>query len=309
MRFSRKSTHNYHKTLATLPIFRYNELQESIRKGKIDYRHLLVLEPYDELPEINIDFVERLKMVYDKMITELPMVNTDILTTYREYFSSYLRVYRDRIANSIDELEGHETVEQKYAEHNRYFADYVNLLNANFTNFEIPEYYLNDNINETFKKYYPDLEIPRELKILQKEIQAFYVFTRYFYEIDNMKIDKAYKDLFKSKSFTDTFINVRIIKIDDIYDYIDRIKYSFKLSNQYGLFMDFRFYMFNLQKLKCEPYREPDFFEELINIKQLTGVDIDIHRTSTLEYMNLKKEAKAKIDRKLLKKDKSAGNG
>ncbi len=292
MKSQKSSTYCYHKSLDTLSIFRYNLLRKSIENEQPDYRHILVLDKFAELPNISSKLQFKLQKTYEKMLGELPEVNIEVLRAWSEYFASYLRLYKDRIVSSLNEMKGENNTEINYIDNNRLFAHYINVLNDNYTNFEILEYYISNNLIPTFKKHYPDIKAPKELKLLQQEIKAFYTITRYYYEVDQLKIHNDYKKIFKSDQFMDAFIKAKIIKIDDLQKYVERLSHSFKLADQYDLYIELRFQLFSLEKLKCEFYQDYDFYKELVNLKQITKINIDPFTTSVSEYMRIKIEAR-----------------
>lgn len=287
-----------HKDLGTISIYKFNRIRESISEGKPDYSYLLI-----EQKELSDKEIEFLQGVYIELLAQLPEVNTELISTYRVYFENYIKTKTKLNQVKLNNLKG-ENMTMTFAENNRLFMDYVNLLNENNTNFQIVEYYIAENIEEIFKEKFPNINYPNEFDIIVDSIEAFHTIDRYIYEVDRLKVSDYFKDVFKSETFIEMFIKSKIVILEDLTLYTDRLSEDFKLSDNYENFIDFRHNVFRLENMAFEPITEYDFFKEVVSIKQILGFDFDIHKVSVKEYYAMLAMTRAKIDKEY-NKDKS----
>lgn len=293
----RNYKHTYHTSLETIPIYRLNKVKESISNGIPEFRHLLVLEPTDPFPEIDNELNKELESAYYKMVEELEDVSTELVGSYRVYLESYFAVKKKEIQASLEQMKGETPNSIKYAQNNRDFKEYIDILQRDFTNFKIIEYYLIEDFKEVFEKDFPHLEFNRDFQTFNNEIQAFYTLDEYTQEVLSLNVSVHFKDIFLSESFMLKFIKSRLITITTLDDYIDRLRNGFMKNNNYKGYIDFRYRVFGLSKFSFEPGHVYDFYQEMTQIKLILGIDFDPHRIPAKEYLSYLNTTRAKIER------------
>jgi hypothetical protein len=292
-----------HKSIDTISIYRLNAIRESIVNGNPEFGHLTIFNKNDSLPELTDKQKVYLESVYLDMLKEIPEISTELISAYRAYYESYIKAKIELNRNELKSLRG-EDIKTSFAKCNKLFNDYINILNRDNTDFQIIEYYISDDIKDLFKEQFPNINYPPDFDIIKKEITAFHSIDRYVYEVSKLKVSEEFKRIFLSERFLEYFVKSKIVIIEDLTLYTDRLSEDFKLSDNYQGFIDFRHKALSLQNMAFEPINNYDFFEEVANLKQILGFDFDVHSTSAREYYSYLKIARAKIARET-KKDNS----
>lgn len=291
----------YHKSLETISIYRLNKIKESITGGKPDYRHLLKLSRNQELPTLGFKQVKILENAYMDLFAEMEDVSVELVSLYRIYLESYLQTKINIARNELLKLQGAEYSKVSFSNHNRDFMNYIHVLNRDYTNFRIVEYFIPENYEEIFKDKFQDIELNKDFQIFFEQIEAFYTIDRYVYEIENLNVSSFHKNVFLLPEFLEVFVRSREISITDLIPYVDRLQEEFKLNNNYEGYIEFRHKAFGLNNFYFEPGHVNDFYDEVIRIKQILGFDFDIHQISAKEYMGFLKAIKARAGNEMTK--------
>lgn len=294
----------HHKSIDTISIYRLNAIRESIVKGEPEFGHLTIFNRNDALPNLTDKQKVYLESVYLDLLKEIPEISTELISAYRAYYESYIKAKIALNKNELKSMQG-EDIKTSFANCNKLFNDYINILNRDNTDFQIIEYYISDDIQQIFKEQFPNINYPSDFDVIKNEITAFHTIDRYFYEVSRLKVNEEFRNIFLSERFIEYFVKSKVVVIEDLTLYTERLSEDFKLSDNYEGFIDFRHKALSLQNMAFEPINNYDFFEEVVSLKQILGFDFDIHTTSAKEYYSFLKIARAKIARET-KKDNSA---
>jgi len=293
-----------HKSIDTISIYRLNAIRESIAKGAPEYGHLTIFNRSDIIPELSDKQKQYLESVYLEMLKEIPEVSTELISAFRAYYESYIKIKIELNRNELKSLQGEE-IKTSFAQCNKLFNDYINILNRDNTDFQIVEYYISDDIKAIFEAEFPGIEYPKDFDIIKEQIDAFHTIDRYFYEVSKLRVHDEFRKIFLGEKFLKLFVKSKVVTIEDLTLYTDRLSEDFKLSDNYEGYIDFRHKVLSIQNMAFEPINNYDFFEEVVSLKEILGFDFDIHSISAREYYSFLKNARAKINRET-KRDKSA---
>ena len=264
---------NKYKSLDTLPIGCYNNIQKSIAAGKPEYRWLLDFDfIFGDLPEY--ENIQELKEIYESLTYQFDELDLNMYSLYIKSKRAFVKFNQKELQIKIADLENQEREINglKQIKVNRIntlkgnvyhtFDEYRKKLNNDFTDFKFIEFY-----------------IDTENKILKDFI--FYTEHQLICKLNFHNLEINEKDI---KHQEKTFIHVDFLHkyLYDFYEGIGQLNEFFKLR------LDF----FDLNNLRCKPKQvASDLDENIMSLNNIFKNNYDKWELTVKQYHILQKKA------------------
>ena len=230
-----------------------------------------------------------LYQTYIKILDSLKGMEYRVLLSYIKWQASFIDFKTELLKNNSAKIQKKEyQIVNKNLETD--FREYLEELQKNYKQFEVKEFYFDDNYKDIYKNLTKE-ESPKELDKF-KGIR-FYDYAEY-----NIFLQKNPELIILGyiPEFNKLFIKERIIKIDELIKLDTYMSDIFTENGKYNEYQEVRRRLFELNNLSSERKKEMSGFDDVSVTSKILGFNIDTKKTTLAEFESHLKTAKRAIE-------------
>ena len=277
-----------------IPLWNWNEIQESQINGSIDLRYLVKESDYETPVKTSNELYE----TYLNILYQIPGLNIDLNTSWTNYLIERQIWQVITTQNQYAKIIGKKEKEISYNKLERAFIDYLTNLDSNYNGFSFTVYSLRKDFKEVWDY---DHEIPKEL--IDNKKMNFFLFEEFIDMIKDWTFFRALILSNKLNEFVEKYIESDVKKFKSVRKVYDTLYTRFRDMNQIEKLRIIRDDYFSIYKLKFETDKKNDIIDQVIALREINNQDIPMSKDNsiTLEEF-LKQVNRAKIKEAAKKK-------